>query len=165
MVPNPHPNTDGRNNGRSRKPTPNARTAEADAAAAIPPPLPNDEANQAGLTASVGSFDSDERFAWDGDETGTLFLSDADPNLKTAVAPYSTRFCSLATIVEESDHEVDTISLNPTVLALNNFASAGHPPQPSCNAVHPANTPTIRLPKALLKLLTTAPVVETRQLG
>ena len=60
---------------------------------------------------------------------------------------------------------MDTISLTPKVLALNDFAGAGHPPLPSCNAVHPANTPTIRLPKALLKLLTTAPIFPTGTLS
>ena len=109
----------------------------------------------------VTSFDSGKGFAWDGDETGLLFSPIADPNIKTAVAPYSSRFCSLATIVEEIDHELDTISLNPKVLALNDLASDCHLAQPSCNAVHPANTPTIRLPKALLKLLGSAPAFPT----
>jgi hypothetical protein len=54
----------------------------------------------AGFTALITSFDSGEGFTWDGDKTGALYSSVADPNIKTAVSSYSTRFCSLATIVE-----------------------------------------------------------------
>ena len=46
-------------------------------------------------------------------------------------------------------------------MALNDFAGASHHHQLSCNAVYPVNTPTIRLPKALLKLLDSAPVLPT----